>query len=354
VGNHSAAKYGAPLLLGLVAVPILFLALIGSQASQPPDPCSQGVVADLGTTVVANQKVDSEQMVVATQIVAAVRAFGPTSNKPHAAVIALATARQESGIRNLDYGDRDSLGAFQQRPSQGWGTVDQIRNVSHATTTFLQHLMRVPGWETLRVTDAAATVQRPAEEYRGLYERWVPLANDLTKQLWPGAIVALAAATNLQSCTPIALAAAGTVVYPVPATFIGSNQNNWGHSGGHWSSWHTGTDFSVPCGTPVLAATSGTIIIDRSQSWAGPWLVKVVTGPTSLATWYAHMQQVLVSSGQVVTAGQQIGKVGALGNATGCHLHFEVHLHNGSIYGPDNTNPTPWLAAHARRPAGSG
>lgn len=352
MGNHSAAKYGAPLLLGFVAVPILFLALIGSQASEPPDPCGQGVAADLGTTV-ANQKVDSEQMVVATQIVAAVRAFGPTANKPHAAVIALATARQESGIRNLDYGDRDSLGAFQQRPSQGWGTVEQIRNVSHATTTFLQHIVQIPGWQTMRVTDAAATVQRPAEQYRGLYERWVPLAKDLTKQLWPGAILALAAATNPQPCTPIVLTAAGTVVFPVPAAFIGSNQNNWGHSGGNWSSWHTGTDFSVPCGTPVLAATSGTISIDRSQSWAGPWLVKVVTGPTSLTTWYAHMQQVLVSPGQVVTAGQQIGKVGALGNATGCHLHFEIHLHNGSIYGPDNTDPTPWLAAHAIHPAGS-
>lgn len=353
MGNHSAAQYGAPLILGVVAVPILFLALIGSQASQPPDTCGQAVGSGPAQTV-ANPKVDAEQMVVATQIVAAVRAFGPTSNKPHAAVIALATARQESGIRNLDYGDRDSLGAFQQRPSQGWGTVDQIRNVSHATRTFLQHLVRVPGWETMRVTDAAATVQRPAEQYRGLYEQWVPLASDLTKQLWPGAVVAVVAATNPQSCTPIVLAAAGTIVYPVLAAFIATNQNNWGRSGGNWSSWHTGTDFSVPCGTPVLAASSGTIGIDRSQSWAGPWLVKVVTGPSSLATWYAHMQRVLVSPGQVVTAGQQIGKVGALGNATGCHLHFEVHLHNGSIYGPDNTDPTPWLATHARRVASSG
>lgn len=351
--NPSAAKYGAPLLLGVVAVPILFLALIGSQAAQHPDTCSRAVGNGPAQTV-ANQKVDADQMSVATQIVVAVRAFGPTSNKPRAAVIALATARQESGIRNLDYGDRDSLGAFQQRPSQGWGTVDQIRNVPHATTTFLQHLVRVPGWETMRVTNAAATVQRPAEQYRGLYEQWVPLASDLTKQLWPGAIVAVAASSNSQACMPIVLAAAGTVVYPVPAAFKGSNQNSWGHSGGNWSSWHTGTDFSVPCGTPVLAATSGTIAIDRSQSWAGPWLVKVVTGPASLATWYAHMQRVLVTTGQLVTAGQEIGKVGVLGNATGCHLHFEVHLHNGSIYGPDNTDPTPWLAAQARRAAGSG
>ena len=68
-------------------------------------------------------------------------------------MIALATARQESGLRNLDYGDRDSLGAFQQRPSQGWGTPAEGANVPHATTTFLQHLVQVHGWETMRVTD---------------------------------------------------------------------------------------------------------------------------------------------------------------------------------------------------------
>lgn len=350
MSKHGAAKYVAPVLLIPVALPILFLALIGGHASQPLDTCSSGAGAET-TMTVADEQLDAEQMSVATQIVAAVRAFGPSANKPRAAVIAVATARQESGIRNLDYGDRDSLGAFQQRPSQGWGTPDQVRNVAHATTTFLQHLVQVRGWETMRVTDAAATVQRPAEEYRGLYEQWVPLATSLTKQLWPNANVTLVSATTSQTCNPILLASAGSVVYPVPANLIGTNQNNWGASGSHWTSWHTGTDFSVPCGTPVLAATRGTIQIDRTQSWAGPWLVTVSTGPTSLTTWYAHMQQVLVSPGQVVTAGQQIGEVGARGNVTGCHLHFEVRLHNGSIYGPDNTNPTPWLAAHASRAA---
>jgi murein DD-endopeptidase MepM/ murein hydrolase activator NlpD len=97
----------------------------------------------------------------------------------------------------------------------------------------------------------------------------------------------------------------------------------------------------------VLAATAGRIEIDTSQAWAGRWLVKVVTAPTSLATWFAHMQKLDVTAGQVVRPGEQIGEVGDLGNATGCHLHFEVHLKNGSIYGPDNTNPSPWLASNA-------
>ena len=64
-----------------------------------------------------------------------------------------------------------------------------------------------------------------------------------------------------------------------------------------------------------------------------------------MATWYAHMRKVNVTAGDVVRPGQQIGEAGDLGNASGCHLHFEVHLHNGSIYGPDNTDPSPWLAS---------
>ena len=145
----------------------------------------------------------------------------------------------------------------------------------------------------------------------------------------------------------VAALAAGSIGYPVPSALIGTNRDNWGGHGGHWNGWHTGTDFSVPCGTPVLAANAGTIEIDRSQTWAGRWLVKVVTGPTTLTTWYAHLRSIDVIDGQVVRAGEHIGEAGDLGNATGCHLHFEVHLHNGTIYGPDNTDPTPWLAAHA-------
>lgn len=74
--------------------------------------------------------------------------------------VALATAIQESGLRNLDYGDRDSLGLFQQRPSQGWGTEAQVTDPYYATNVFLDVLARVDGWESMRVTDAAQAVQR--------------------------------------------------------------------------------------------------------------------------------------------------------------------------------------------------
>lgn len=77
-----------------------------------------------------------------------------------AATVALATAIQESGLRNLAYGDRDSIGIFQQRPSQGWGTKEQILDAYYATRKFYQALKKVPAWQELRVTEAAQAVQR--------------------------------------------------------------------------------------------------------------------------------------------------------------------------------------------------
>jgi hypothetical protein len=79
-----------------------------------------------------------------------------------AASIALATAYQESDIRNLDYGDRDSLGLFQQRPSQGWGTAKQTQDRYHATNRFYDALSKVDGYEDMQITVAAQEVQRSA------------------------------------------------------------------------------------------------------------------------------------------------------------------------------------------------
>jgi hypothetical protein len=79
---------------------------------------------------------------------------------PRAATIAIATALQESKLRNLRYGDRDSVGLFQQRPSQGWGTEDQVRDPVHATNAFYDALTKVDGYEELEITVAAQEVQR--------------------------------------------------------------------------------------------------------------------------------------------------------------------------------------------------
>ena len=84
---------------------------------------------------------------------------------PRAASIALATAMQESKLRNIGHGDQagpDSRGLFQQRPSQGWGTEEQVMDPYYAVNAFYDALVRIPGYETMEITDAAQQVQRSA------------------------------------------------------------------------------------------------------------------------------------------------------------------------------------------------
>src|SRR5690606_19867527 len=87
---------------------------------------------------------------------------------PRAASIALATAYQESQLRNIDYGDRDSLGLFQQRPSQGWGSEEEIMDPIYSTNAFYDALEDVPGYESGDINDVAQRVQRSGhpEAYR--------------------------------------------------------------------------------------------------------------------------------------------------------------------------------------------
>lgn len=77
-----------------------------------------------------------------------------------AAVIALMTAYQESGLRNLDYGDRDSLGLFQQRPSYGWGTEEEIMDPWYSSNRFYEELEKFDNWEEVDLNDMAQKVQR--------------------------------------------------------------------------------------------------------------------------------------------------------------------------------------------------
>ncbi|MDP5314538.1 hypothetical protein OG696_13630 [Streptomyces sp. NBC_00656] len=92
---------------------------------------------------------------------ATISAVGTTRGMPERAVtIALATALQESGLRNIEHGDRDSLGLFQQRPSQGWGTEKQILDPVYSAGKFYEHLAEVPGYSRLPLTVAAQRVQR--------------------------------------------------------------------------------------------------------------------------------------------------------------------------------------------------
>lgn len=96
----------------------------------------------------------------------------------HAVVIAYATALQESHLRNLHYGDRDSVGVFQQRPSQGWGPRRKLEDPVYAATRFFEALAAVPGYRDMPVYRAAQAVQHSADGYA--YEQYQQMAQVLT------------------------------------------------------------------------------------------------------------------------------------------------------------------------------
>ncbi len=101
---------------------------------------------------------------------------------PHqAVVVAIAVAMQESRLRNLDHGDRDSLGLFQQRPSQGWGTAAQVQDPIYAAGAFYSHLVKVKNWQNLAVTVAGQDVQHSGRPTA--YAQWEPRARAITAAL---------------------------------------------------------------------------------------------------------------------------------------------------------------------------
>ncbi len=103
-----------------------------------------------------------------------------------AATIALATAYQESKLTNIEYGDRDSLGLFQQRPSQGWGTRRQVLDPEYSINAFYDALERVDGYASMEITVAAQEVQRSAfpEAYADHEADARVLASALTGETW--------------------------------------------------------------------------------------------------------------------------------------------------------------------------
>ena len=111
---------------------------------------------------------------------------------------------------------------------------------------------------------------------------------------------------------------------------------------GSWSRYHTGQDFAASSGTPVYAATSGTVISGNVGSWAGNYVV--IRAADGSSTLYAHMSNTDVKVGQQVTAGQKIGNVGSTGRSFGAHLHFEYYpsgVTPGNVYSA--TNPMSYL-----------
>ncbi len=154
---------------GAPATPAASVPSPAPDAAPAPQPSPAPAGAGLGAV-----PLNDEMRANAATIVAVGRSMGVPD---FGIVIALATAAQESTLRNLDWGDRDSVGLFQQRPSQGWGTVDQLTNPAEAARRFYggpgvptMGLLDVPGWQSMSLTAAAQAVQISA--YPDAYAKW--------------------------------------------------------------------------------------------------------------------------------------------------------------------------------------
>lgn len=153
----------------LTVVGVLFVALLiggyvflRQREQVPPTPLEPRCVATANNDNVTVTREQAHYAAIITGV--SVR----RGLSPRAATIALATAYQESGIRNLDHGDRDSLGLFQQRPSQNWGTAEQIMDPVYSAGKFYDVLVKIPDWENADINDTAQAVQRSGfpEAYR--------------------------------------------------------------------------------------------------------------------------------------------------------------------------------------------
>lgn len=175
-----------PLGVGCLVVAVVLLVgaavagvnLLRDRGTVSPVPQRQRCVATAGDRSVA---LDLEQARLTAIIVGLSVRRGLA---PRAASIAMATVYQETGIRNLDYGDRDSVGLFQQRPSQGWGSVEELQDPYYATGKFYDALVKVDGWEGGDINDVAQAVQRSGypEAYRDHEADGRVLASALTGQ----------------------------------------------------------------------------------------------------------------------------------------------------------------------------
>lgn len=320
-------------MLGAVSVTMLLpLAMMGTMGTSevaltPVSSCT------VGTSELTVDELDDEQQRNATIILGvAVQLNVP----PEGQAIAIATAMQESGLRNLDYGDRDSLGLFQQRPSTGWGTPAQVTTPEYAAKAFFggpgsptgnTGLLDIPRWQALDLTVAAQAVQRSA--FPTAYAKWEGLANDVVGKL-AGADV---------ECEPLAT---GAWTLPVVGYTLTSGFGSRVHPITGQVRVHTGIDMAAPTGTPVRAVADGVIEVAGSSGGYGNLIT--IRHATGIETYYGHLSRIDVRPESSVSAGELIGAVGSTGNSTGPHLHLEVR-HNGIP-----TNPEPFLREKGLNP----
>jgi murein DD-endopeptidase MepM/ murein hydrolase activator NlpD len=310
-----------------------------------------GKTVDINVNLPPVAALGAEQMHNAAIIVS----VGQQQNvPPRGWVIAIATALQESELINLgnlgSRNDHDSLGLFQQRPSQGWGTPQQIMDPVYSSKKFYEHLVKVSNWLTRPLTDVAQAVQRSA--YPDAYAKHEGRATQIVNALTNGAARSIGSVVTSKCAQPGDIAASGWTA-PVVAEIVSGFRTPERPT-------HNGVDLGAARGTPIRAAAGGIVTLVRCQAttasgaWYGcgqdgspsilgcGWYVEI-THADHVMTRYCHQQtQPRVTVGQRVAAGDIIGIVGTTGNSSGPHLHFEVHL-NGDRSFAGAVDPVPYM-----------
>ncbi|PWU52450.1 peptidase M23 [Micromonospora sp. S4605] len=311
--------------VGAVVLAVAFLCVAGVATLTGAASACSVITTPSGTT----GRYDAEQLHHAQIIVT----VGVQDGIPvRGQIIAVATALQESGLRNLGHlgenNDHDSLGLFQQRPSQGWGTPAQIMNPEYAAGAFYRKLVTIPGWQTMPLTVAAQAVQRSA--YPDAYAKWEGDANVLVGLAsgQPGG----GTAGPGEQCISV-----GGWMKPVQGPLV-SGFRTTERPG------HDGVDIAAPKGTTIHAAASGLVIrvVCNAHLINGDpyscdvdgdpvtvrgcgWYIELLH-PDSSVTRYCHMvRRPSIDVGQQVAVGQIIGQVGSSGHSSGPHLHLETH-----------------------------
>jgi murein DD-endopeptidase MepM/ murein hydrolase activator NlpD len=340
-------------VIGCIALPLA--AIAGITGSGDSDPACNHQTAPSGPDrrPAATGQWNTEQIANAATIVE----VGHTNQvPPWGWVIAVATAIQESQLRNLPHlgedNDHDSIGLFQQRPSQGWGTAEQLSDPAYQAGKFYDALLDVAQWQEMTLTQAAQAVQKSAhpDAYAQHTTDAVQLVSEVGITLGPSTAV-------MAGCVTISPAG---WTQPLHGPVV----SGYGIRAGRM---HHGTDIAAPRHTIIRAAASGTVTrvacnaIDRhtGQDWgchrdgdpnrtAGCGWYAELTHPGAVTTRYCHMQtRPWVDAGDAVIAGQPIGTVGSTGHSSGPHLHYEVRVDGRSV------DPQPWMDDH-RAPVGMG
>jgi hypothetical protein len=213
-----AARRGLAVACGAVVLVVGITAWYLVSANRPGTPGCTVTAAGTSPGPAEQFSLTTEQ----AQNAATIAAVGLRLGMPaHAVTVALATAMQESKLRNLAGGDRDSAGLFQQRPSEGWGSYAQVTDPIHAATSFYDRLRAQSGWAGLSVTEAAQLVQHSGAP--DAYAQWESEARALAAALSGETAGAL-------SCHDLVLSGPGTDVAATAAAELGTTTLTGTHS----------------------------------------------------------------------------------------------------------------------------